>query len=86
MAPMSDEDTRSPASLAMDEAMELNINEQPSPYPDRATFLNADWPGLAEEIARAGDEGRAVVLCYADGTCRILDVRTHSVRVDRLPA
>ena len=83
---MSDDHSTSPASIAMDEAMELNVNEEPSPYPDRATFLNADWPNLADEIARAGDEGRAVVLCYADGTCRIFDVRTHSVGADRLTA
>jgi len=83
---MSDDDLRTPASIAMDEAIDLAINEEPSPYPERATFLNAEWPGLAEEIARAGDEGHAIVLCYADGTCRILDVRTHSVRADGLRA
>lgn len=81
---MSDDQSRSPASIAMDEAIDLSINEEPSPYPDRATFVNADWPNLAEEIARAGDEGHAVVLCYADGTCRILAVRTHSVHAARL--
>ena len=83
---MSDDQSRTPASTAMDEAIDLNINEQPSPYPDRAIFLNAEWPGLADEIARAGDEGRAVVLCYADGTCRIFDVRTHSVGSAHLAA
>jgi hypothetical protein len=34
---------------------------------------------LAEEIARAGADGRAVALCYPDGACQILDVRTHTV-------
>jgi hypothetical protein len=34
---------------------------------------------LAEQIARAGADGRAVVLCYPEGTCQILDVRAHTV-------
>jgi len=68
----------------MDEAIELDIAENGSPYPHRATFLNADWPHLADEIARAGDEGRAVVLCYADGTRRILEVRSPAQRAEPL--
>jgi len=66
-----DRDTRSPASVAMDEAIELAI-EGRSPYPERASFINADSPHLAREIADAADEDRAVVLCHADGTRRVL--------------
>lgn len=43
-----------------------------SRYPARASFLNADAPWLGDAIARAADEDRAVVLCYADGTRRVL--------------
>ena len=68
--------TRSPksqASIAMDEAIELEL-EGRNPYPKRAMFLDADEPGLGKAIAQAADEGLAVVLCYADGTRRIIDV------------
>jgi hypothetical protein len=65
---------KSQASVAMDEAIELELDGR-SPYPKRAMFLDADEPNLAGAIAQAGDEGLAVVLCYADGTRRIIDVR-----------
>jgi hypothetical protein len=61
----------SPASIAMDEAIELAI-EGRSPYPDRALFLDADAPHIGRAIAEASDEDRAVILCYADGTRRVL--------------
>ena len=63
--------TRSPADRAFNEAIELGI-EGNSPYPERATFLDADQPRLAESIRQAIDEDMAVVLVYADGTTRIL--------------
>jgi hypothetical protein len=66
-----DRDTRSPAAIAMDEAIELAI-EGRSPYPERAAFINADSPHIADEIAQAADEDRAVILCYRDGTRRVL--------------
>ncbi len=69
---MSTDETRTHAQIAMDEAIELAIHGR-SPYPDRASFLDADAPHLAESIARAADDGRAVVLCYADGTRRVLN-------------
>jgi hypothetical protein len=55
----------------MDEAIELAL-EGRSPYPERASFVDADAPRLADAIAAAADEDRAVVLCYSDGTRRIL--------------
>lgn len=65
-------DTRTHAQIAMDEAIDLAV-EGRNPYPDRASFLDADTPYLADSIARAVDEGRAVVLCYGDGTRRVLN-------------
>jgi hypothetical protein len=35
----------------MDEAIEQDIAEGWNPYPYRASFVDADWPGLADEIA-----------------------------------
>jgi hypothetical protein len=55
----------------MDDAIELAI-EGRSPYPDRATFIDADEPGVGQAIKKAIDEGRAVVLAYADGATRVL--------------
>jgi hypothetical protein len=65
---------KSQAALAMDEAIELEL-EGRNPYPKRAMFLDADEPGLGKAIAQAADDGLAVVLCYVDGTRRIIDVR-----------
>jgi DNA topoisomerase IA len=67
-------DLKSEGERVFMEAIELGIRGR-SPYPERAMFLDADEPGLAKAIAQAGDEGLAVVLCYADGTRRIVDVR-----------
>lgn len=55
----------------MDEAIELAIEER-SPYPEKAAFIDAGAPYIGEEIRRAADEGRAVVLAYADGSTRTL--------------
>lgn len=68
---MSRANNRSPAARVMDEAIELAIEER-SPYPDRATFIDADEPSLGAEIRRAADEGRAIVLVAADGSTRTL--------------
>jgi hypothetical protein len=61
----------SPAARVMEEAIELAIEER-SPYPEKAAFINADWPSVGTEIRRAADEGRAVVLVAADGSTRTL--------------
>jgi hypothetical protein len=62
---------RSPAARAMDEAIELAI-EGRSPYPENATFVDADEASAGEAIKNAVDEGRAVVLAFADGSTRVL--------------
>ena len=68
---MSTDKTDSPAAKVMDEAIELAIEER-SPYPEKAAFIDADRPYASGEIRRAADEGRAVVLVYADGSVRTL--------------
>jgi hypothetical protein len=62
---------RSPAARAMDEAIELAIDGR-SPYPENATFVDADAASAGEAIKNAVDEGRAVVLAFADGSTRVL--------------
>ena len=64
-------DGRTPAARAMHEAIELAIEGQ-SPYPDIAAFVDAEAPGAIEAIGKAADEGRAVVIAYADGITRVL--------------
>lgn len=72
MAQRLNKDTRrSPAAVAMDRAIELAIHGE-TPYPENATFIDADEPGAGEAIKKAVDEGRAVVLAFADGTTRVL--------------
>jgi hypothetical protein len=68
---VSTDKTRSPAARVMDEAIELAIEER-SPYPEKAAFVDADEPHAGAELRRAADEGRAVVLVYADGDVRTL--------------
>jgi hypothetical protein len=63
----------------MDEAIELAIEER-SPYPEKATFLDADDPTVGAEIRRAADEGRAIVLVSADGSTRTLLPETPASR------
>ena len=71
---MSEHDhTATPASIAMDEAIEFNIQTEGWLYPNGSLFVNADWPNLGASIAEALDEGRAVVLCYDDGTRRVIE-------------
>lgn len=71
--------SQSPASKAMDEAIELGI-EGCSPYPERAAFVDADQPGAVREIERAADDGYAVVLVSADGTTRVLQPQGFDAR------
>lgn len=61
----------SPASLLMDAAIELAIQER-SPYPSRAAFLDYDAEQLGKSIAKAFDEHYAVVLVWPDGSSRVL--------------
>lgn len=68
---MSRHGDESPAGKAMDEAMELAIQER-SPYPDRVAFIDADTPGTDRRVREAAAEGRAVVLVAADGSTRVL--------------
>ncbi len=70
-AELTTDDKRTPAARAMDEAIELAI-EGRSPYPDTAAFIDAEAPGAVDAIKNAVDEGRAVVLAYADGSTRVL--------------
>jgi hypothetical protein len=68
---MSTAKNRSPAAQVMAGAIELAIEER-SPYPEKATFVDADEPSVGAEIRRAADEGRAIVLVAADGSTRTL--------------
>jgi hypothetical protein len=43
-----------------------------SPYPDKATFIDADDPHAGAQIRTAADEGKAIVLVDNDGTTRVL--------------
>jgi hypothetical protein len=60
-----------PASRVMDAAIELAIKGR-SPYPSRASFVNHDSPCLAKAIARAFDDGKALVLVWPDLSARVL--------------
>lgn len=68
---MNTDDKRSPAAKAMDEAIDLAL-EGRSPYPEHAAFIDADAPGVGEEIRDAADEGLSVVLVAGDGSTTIL--------------
>ena len=61
----------SPASAALLAAVDQALAGDSS-YPDRAAFIDADRPDAGHEIARAAADGRAVVLCSADGTRQLL--------------
>ncbi len=62
---------RSPASIVMNEAIELAIAEK-SPYPEASMFIDADTPYTEREISDAFDKGLAAVVVSADGSTRIL--------------
>jgi hypothetical protein len=63
--------TQSPASDVFDEAIELGIEER-SPYPERASFIDADMPHTEEDMRRAAEGGCHAVLVYPDHSTRIL--------------
>jgi hypothetical protein len=76
MATMSDDFTETPASIAMDAAIEVAIGEDRMLYPNGSLFVNAETTDLATVLARAADDGQTVVLCYRDGTRRIVEARS----------
>ncbi len=65
----------SSTAKAMDRAIDLAI-EGSSPYPEHASFVDADSPHAGHEITRSLDEGYAVVLVSADGRERIITAKT----------
>jgi hypothetical protein len=74
----------SPAGRAMSEAIELDIKGC-SPYPKKATFIDADTPYVSSEIRRAVANGNAIVLVAADGsTCILRAEPAHNQRQPRL--
>jgi hypothetical protein len=56
---------------ALDHAVERRVAEDPA-YPERAWFVDAEEPNAGQLIARALDEGYAVMLVSADGRERVL--------------
>ena len=73
---MSDEPNPTSAADVMGDAIDFNIKTGRMLYPDRSLFVDADGPHIGRIIAEAADEGRPVVLCYADGTRRIVEARS----------
>lgn len=73
---MSNEQNPISAADVMSEAIDFNIKTGRMLYPNGSLFVNADGPHIGRVIAEASDEGRPVVLCYADGTRRIVEART----------
>lgn len=69
----------SPASRALDEAIDLLL-EGRSPYPERASFINAGTPYVDEQIKRAFDDGYAAILVSADGSTQVLHPDTSAHR------
>jgi hypothetical protein len=63
--------TQSPAGDVFDEAIELGIEER-SPYPERASFIDADMPHTRESMRRAAKDDRFVVLVSADRSVRVI--------------
>ncbi len=68
---MSEDDIRTPAQVAMDEAIEASV-EGRELFPNGSMFLDGDEPYIGRAIAIAAGEGRAVVLCFADGSRHVL--------------
>lgn len=77
MSPEADTDL-SPASTALLAAVDQAIAGD-TPYPDRAAFVDAGQPHAGHEIVRAAADGRAVVLCSADGSRQVLEPRAPAV-------
>jgi hypothetical protein len=61
----------SPASKAMDQAIDLAIAEK-SPYPERAAFINAGTAHTDGEMKWAAKDGYAVVLVAPDLSTRVV--------------
>ena len=68
---MTDHTKASAADTAFLEAIEMRIEER-NAYPDGASFVDAEQAYAGRAIARATSEGRAVVLCSADGSRQLL--------------
>jgi hypothetical protein len=64
--------TQSPASDAFDEAIELSLEDRPSPYPHFAAFVDTDDPRLERRIDGAHEEGYSAVLVSPDGSFQVL--------------
>lgn len=62
---------QSPASLKMDEAIELAIEER-SPFPEQSAFIDADTPYTEREMRRAAEKGYSAVVVSPDGSTRIV--------------
>jgi hypothetical protein len=67
-------DDRTPAAIALDDAIDASL-EGRQLFPDRAMFINAEWPHLGAAIAGAADEDRAIVLCFEDGRRYVFTAR-----------
>jgi hypothetical protein len=76
MATMSDEQNPISAADVMSAAIDFNIKTGRMLYPNGSRFVDADGPHIGRLIAEAADEGRPLVLCYADGTRRIVEARS----------
>lgn len=58
------------------EAIDFNIKTGRMLYPNGSRFEDAEKSDLAAVLARAADEAKPLVLCYQDGTRRIVEART----------
>jgi hypothetical protein len=65
--------TLSPASKALDEAIDLSLEDDWSPYPHCASFLDIDMSGLDSLIDEAFEKGFAAVIVFEDGSFQVLD-------------
>jgi hypothetical protein len=70
---MTKEKWQTPAGEALEEAIQLDLEERNS-FPERASFVDADKL-TGEDIKEAVDEDMSVVLVYADGSAYALTPR-----------
>jgi hypothetical protein len=70
------------AGRVMSEAIDLDL-EGRSPYPKRASFIDADAPYVGLAIRRAVDHDMAIVLVEADGSTLTLRESPGRARVRR---
>ena len=73
---MSDQPNPTSAADVMGEAIDFNIKTGRMLYPDGSLFVDAETTDLAAILARAADDRQTVVLCYEDGTRRIVEARS----------